>query len=333
MEFDIKKIEKMSEIKRLEFIHGIMPYLDSFPQKRGLEGCVYFLNNDLILKKYDTNKNYDVMSCIFDAYCEESISFSNRGYRVPKIFAWTKVPKKVTDSSRLYDFFVLEERVPGKDMFLGKLDDIYEFFSDQYTVSDFNYILGAPDKFTFEYKQIVKKYIQRYVEMNQIIDKLSYSEMKMFIETVRVLHAESKYNVPDVHAKNVILSPSSLYLIDNYVYNKSSLVYMNRIDSFEFLVSRIIILFRQNSNILNLKKSILTEHLSNSEIEELIDSNMDLCASSIKKLLAVAKECCNHSNGVSAGDYQRMVHHLNKILDQSRAHEVLLSFEIDKHFC
>ncbi len=332
MENNLKKIEKMSDLKRLEFIHSLIPYLDSLPQKRGLEGCVYFLNNDLILKKYDTNKNYEVMSCIFDAYCEESISFSNRGYRVPRIFAWTKVPKKVIDPTRKFDFFVLEERVPGKDMFLGKLDNIYELFNDQYTFSDFSYILGAPDKFKSEYKQIVKKYIQRYVEMNQIIDKLSYSEMKKFIETVRVLHAESKYNVPDVHVKNVILSPSSLYLIDNYVYNKSSLVYMNKINSFEFLVSRIIILFRQNSNILNLKKSTLADHLTNSEIEELINTNMDLCASSIKKLMAVAKECCKHSSRVSAGDYQRMEYHLNKLLDRSRAEEVLSSFEIDRHF-
>ena len=330
MDISAKKIEKMSELKRLEFIHNTIKYLDSLPQKRGQEGCVYFLNDELVLKKYDTKKNYDVMECVFDAYCEESIKFTNGGYKVPRIFAWMKVPKDIVVDGRKFDFYVLEERVPGKDMFIGKLDDIYEYVNSQYSLADFNYIISYPDKFISEYKAIVKRYIQRYVEMNQIVDKLSYSELKRFIETIRVLHADGKYNVPDVHVKNVVLAPSSLYLIDNYMCNKSALYYVNKLDSFEFLVSRIIVLFRQNSNILSLKKSVLNGSLTDIDIEELINSNMDLCTSSIKKMLAVVKECCNHSDKVSANDYRRMENYLVRLLDSRRTQEVLSSFEIGK---
>ena len=71
-----KDIEKMSDAERMEFLNKVIPDLDKFPIKRGNEGCVYFLNDELVVKKYDTKKNYNVLECVFDAYCDEYRTFS-----------------------------------------------------------------------------------------------------------------------------------------------------------------------------------------------------------------------------------------------------------------
>lgn len=323
MDKTCKDIEKMSDVERMEFMNRVIPHLEDFPKKRGYEGCVYFLNDELIIKKYDTKKNFNVLECVFDAYCDEYKRFSELGYKIPRIFAWIKIPLNVITSGRTYDYYILEQCVPGKSMFIGKVKDIYDFFSEQYSEEFFDIILSSPNEHYFEFKNVVKRYIQTYVEMNQIIESMSVQEIQRFIDTVYQLHVNGKYNIPDVHAKNVIFAKDSLFLIDNYMCERKSLVYVNKLTSFEFLVSRIIMLFRQNSFVSKFARDPQYGFIEEFEYRKLIEENMDLCVSSLKKMIAAIKVSCNATQDLSQSDYDRAYKHLIMHLDSQRATEVV----------
>lgn len=331
----IEEIELMSFSQRLEYMGRLIPKLDDYQSNRGYEGCVYFINDDLIIKKFDTKKNYEILELVFEAYCEESNKFESMGYSIPKIFAWARVPKKKIVDGRSFDFYILEQRLPGKNMFIGKIDNIYESLNLQFSSKDFGHIILAPEKYVEEYKYIVKKYLETYIEMNRIIDTMSIREIEKFIETVYAVYLKGEYNVPDVHAKNVLYTNDSLNLIDNYMCRRKSLVLLNKYTAYEFILSRIIILFRQNNYIGELKKNYfngsITSAISSAQIEEMINENMSLCASSLKKMVLAMQKCCEHSESLTKQDYSRAYTQLVKHLDDQRAREVLSSFEICKY--
>lgn len=327
----VKDIEKMSLAERREYIGRLIPHLNTFPAKRGCEGCVYFISDELILKKFDTKKDYEVMEIVFESYCEESNKFEAMGYSIPKIFAWQKIPKSVILDGRSCDFYILEQRLPGKSMFIGKIDNIYDSLSDQFSRLNFEHILLAPEKHIEQYKIIVKKYLETFIEMNRIIESLSVREIEKFIETVYAIYLKGEYNVPDVHAKNVLFTDNSLSLIDNYMCMKKSLVYINRFTAYEFMLSRIIMLFRQNNYVGEIRKKIFDNTLQSSQIEEMINENMNLCASSLKKMVIAMQRCCEHCEALTKNDYNRAYKQLIKHLDDQKAKEVLSSFEISKY--
>lgn len=327
----IKDIEAMSFSQRVEYMGNLISRLDVFPSARGYEGCVYFVGDELILKKFDTKKNYEVLELVFESYCEESNKFESMGYAIPKIFSWMKVPRNKIVDGRSFDFYILEQRVPGKNMFIGKIDNIYDSLSDQFTKMNFDHIILNPEKYVEEYKFIVKKYLENFIEMNRIIEGLSVREIEKFIETVYAIYVKGEYNVPDVHAKNVLFSNNSLNLIDNYMCLKKSLVYVNKLTAYEFMLSRIIILFRQNNYVGEIRNKFFDNSIKSSQIEEMINENMNLCASSLKKMVQAMQRCCEHSESLTKDDYNRAYKQLVKHLDDQKAKDVLSSFEICKY--
>jgi len=327
----IKDIEAMSFSQRVEYMGNLISRLDVFPSARGYEGCVYFVGDELILKKFDTKKNYEVLELVFESYCEESNKFESMGYAIPKIFAWMKIPRNKIVDGRSFDFYILEQRVPGKNMFIGKIDNIYDSLSDQFTKMNFDHIILNPEKYVEEYKFIVKKYLENFIEMNRIIEGLSVREIEKFIETVYAIYVKGEYNVPDVHAKNVLFSNNSLNLIDNYMCLKKSLVYVNKLTAYEFMLSRIIILFRQNNYVGEIRKKFFDNSIKSSQIEEMINENMNLCASSLKKMVQAMQRCCEHSESLTKNDYNRAYKQLVRHLDDQKAKDVLSSFEICKY--
>ena len=327
----IKDIESMSFSQRVEYMGNLISRLDIFPSARGYEGCVYFVGDELILKKFDTKKNYEVLELVFESYCEESNKFESMGYAIPKIFAWMKIPRSVILDGRAFDFYILEQRVPGKDMFIGKLDNIYDSLSDQFTRANFEHIIMNPEKYVEEYKHVVKKYLENFIEMNRIIDGLSVREIEKFIETVYAIYIKGEYNIPDVHARNVLFTDHSLNLIDNYMCLKKTLVYVNRLTAYEFMLSRIIMLFRQNNYVGEIQKKFFDGSIQSTQIEEMINENMNLCASSLKKMVLAMQRCCEHSESLTKDDYARAYKQLTKHLNYQKAKEVLSSFEISKY--
>ena len=327
----IKDIEAMSFSQRVEYMENLISRLDIFPSARGYEGCVYFVGDELILKKFDTKKNYEVLELVFESYCEESNKFESMGYAIPKIFSWMKVPRNKIVDGRSFDFYILEQRVPGKNMFIGKIDNIYDSLSDQFTKMNFDHIILNPEKYVEEYKFIVKKYLENFIEMNRIIEGLSVREIEKFIETVYAIYVKGEYNVPDVHAKNVLFSNNSLNLIDNYMCLKKSLVYVNKLTAYEFMLSRIIILFRQNNYVGEIRNKFFDNSIKSSQIEEMINENMNLCASSLKKMVQAMQRCCEHSESLTKDDYNRAYKQLVRHLDDQKAKDVLSSFEICKY--
>lgn len=327
----INDIEMMSFSQRLEYMGNLISRLEIFPSARGCEGCVYFVGDELVLKKFDTKKNYEVLELVFESYCEESNKFESMGYAIPKIFAWMKIPRSKILDGRAFDFYILEQRVPGKNMFIGKIDNIYDSLSDQFTRMNFDHIITNPEKYVEEYKFIVKKYLENFIEMNRIIEGLSVREIEKFIETVYALYIKGEYNVPDVHAKNVLFTDNSLNLVDNYMCLKKSLVYVNKLTAYEFMLSRIIILFRQNNYVGEIKRKFFDNSIKSTQIEEMINENMNLCASSLKKMVIAMQRCCENCDSLTKDDYTRAYKQLVRHLDEQKAKEVLASFEISKY--
>ena len=329
MNIPVRELEQMSDLDRAFYLQKLLNNLERYECNKGQEGCVYFINKDYIVKKYDRKKNAQLMDGIFEAYCEENNIFANMGYNIPKIFAWLKVPTPLQFSEDVsYDYYILEQRIEGKTLYIGKLDGIYEYVSDVFSKIKFDSTILAPRLFSYEYKEIIKKYIELYISMNERLISMNDAEIQLFIETMFAIFKEGEFNFPDVHAKNVIMTKESLFLIDNYAARKKNLLIVNKYSDYEFMFSRIFLLFRQNTNVRNLKNSNL-EMLGvlTKDVVDMIDENMDLCTSALEKMLKAMKKCCANSKLPNINDYRRACGQLTRLLDRQRAEELLSSFE------
>jgi hypothetical protein len=112
---------------------------------------------------------------------------------------------------------------------------------------------------------------------------------------------------------------------------KKSLVYVNKLTAYEFMLSRIIILFRQNNYVGEIKRKFFDNSIKSTQIEEMINENMNLCASSLKKMVIAMQRCCENCDSLTKDDYTRAYKQLVRHLDEQKAKEVLASFEISKY--
>ena len=75
-----------------EKLLSVIPDLRSYNSACGGEGVAYFLDDKFVVKEYAAADDWDMFDQVFDVYCEEMQRYAEMGYKVPKIYAWVKVP-------------------------------------------------------------------------------------------------------------------------------------------------------------------------------------------------------------------------------------------------
>ena len=103
---------------------GLIPKRKQFKSLAGSEGVAYLISPKYVLKEYTKSDDWKIFDKFFDAYCSEIQAFANSGVNIAKIYSWVKVPNigyYTSGDKNNYSYFILEERVPGRELYLGYL--------------------------------------------------------------------------------------------------------------------------------------------------------------------------------------------------------------------
>ena len=292
--FDNVDIENMSELERQRFLLDIIPRLKKYNSLSGGEGTAYSVADKFIVKEYNKVKNYDLLETLFEAYCEEVYEFGQKGYLVPKVYSWVQVPEtkgviiqKPTGKSR---FFILEEKINGRELFVRRLSDLYYMFEDECSKNIFSQIIEDPQKDKILFKEIVKSFINDYISINQFIESLPEDELEEFLISIENMFNEGMYSIPDIHSRNVFVSEGHLKVIDNFMIEKNQSPLFSTMGPEVFLMTRLIHLFEDNKIVGQIVASSNAKKIDGiAEIKALADLNDNVCAAAMSKMIKVMK--------------------------------------------
>lgn len=224
----------------------IVSNLKNYPYYSGGEGNAYFVGEDYVLKRYinKTEKDFDG---IFENYCVEMQNFANNGLSVPKIYAWTKLPSvKRNVHGKSYDYYILQERMKGRTLFHGFIEDIYPLCKKLCSKEQFNQAVKYQEKNVALFKEILTEYVTDYQRMNEYLCSMPENQIDDFIYNLYVMCLDGKYSIPDIYPSNTLLSDDGFSIIDNRVEDRISRGYTTQKFAETILTSGLVWLFFYN---------------------------------------------------------------------------------------
>ena len=202
-------------------LYEAINHIDEFPSKGGGEGKAYFIGNDLVVKRYFRKVDSE-FEAIFEDYCKEMQKFAERGMNVPKIYSWAKIPnfnRKINPNHR-YDYYILQDRVKGRELFYGYLEDIYPVCKKICSRSEFFDSIKNPETNRALFKEILKRYVADYIRVNEYLCSIPESQIDKFLYDIYVMCLDGKFSLPDMFPANIFLSKDKISIIDNHCEEK-----------------------------------------------------------------------------------------------------------------
>ncbi len=315
--FNSSYIESLSEEERQHLLMASIPMLQDFPSKAGNEGRVFYVSNDVIVKKYFSKIDRpEVLTGAFDNYCKECEAFVSNGYKIPKIYDWSMFSRP--DHSG-FDYYLLEERVPGRELFFSNILKMYEQeFKDHIDKDGYAKLVENPESDPKLYEKVLKAYIHDFIEMNERIESMSDSELENFLQGVYGMFVECQYAIPDVHARNVLFHQGKLNLIDLYLeHDREAFQAMRATPAENLLLARMVALFNFNGDIKKYKTNdAMLRHLNAD-----IDFNGVLCTEAMKKVIRAGKRICKFSPNKKW--WEGFVLRIERILEKDQTAEII----------
>lgn len=330
---NVANLDELSRDECDRVLLGLIPLLKHCKSVSGCEGTAYFIDDKYVVKKYNNEKKWDVLTDIFDAYCAENAQFAQKGYCTPKIYSWLSVPRihKPFESKRssLYyydcDYYVLEERAQGRELFYGHLEDIYDLVQDRFTLKQFSHALKSPQKHMVNFKEIAREYIRDFMNVNMAIEAMPDSVLENFIFSLQNMFLEGRVSTPDIHAKNVISDSEHLMIIDNHMSRRGDSSYFSGVEVERFVITRLMILFKHNASMGNLGKKA-KELGVKSEFAELEEINRIFCAAALEKLFKAMRKVMGDVFDI---DYYEAImgNGLRRIVNNEQAQKIMKTLE------
>lgn len=317
-----KIIDAFSAEEKQQVLLSFIPMLPRFVRKNGNEGEVFFVSDDLIIKKYFANiDSFSVLQFIFNKYCEECEYFYSKGYNIPKIYTWTVLSRP--DHSG-FDYYLLEERVPGRELFISNISRISTRFSGALDDKQFNNLLINPQQNMPLYNEILNSYVYDFLTMNEKIESMSETNLERFLISVHNMFAECRYAIPDVHARNVLYHEDNLQLIDLYLErDMDGYLYSSYTPPELLLLSRIVALFNYNGDV----KKFKMNDSKFKNVNNKIDLNEMLCTEAMLRVIKTAKKFYKfHPN---KRWWKTFVERLEKIVNKENSLRVIKEIEPD----
>ena len=320
-------INMMTREQREEFLSALILQLKKFKSKSGSEGTAYFVDDKFVVKEYarGTVQNYQI-NLIFDLYCQEVQYFARQGYLVPEIYSWIKYTPSagIFSKDKEPKYYILEEQISGRRLYLPSLSECYSFFEDNYSFKKFKKVINNPKENLSLYKEILHNYICDYIYANEFIEAMPESDLDAFIMSIAKMFEEAEYGLPDVHGSNVFMSDGKLKLIDNYMTVKKANNYFISQTVEEFLLARISILFEANKKVNEFASGkTLADIPGFMQIQSLSEKNSLLCEAALEKILKAMKRCLDGKTV----ENQRVLHtayqRLSRILDYEKAKDLI----------
>ena len=276
-----------------EYLKQKIKSLDKFSYLCGTEGRAYFVDDSFVVKTYlEPFDDY----FLFNEYCKELRSFGEKGYAVPKFYAWQCAPCKGGNTFMVY---ILQERIKGKALF--DLDEkwIYESCKKFCTKKDFDYALAEQNNNPELLGLIIREHILEFLSINKALNLFSESNLENFISSDYGMRVESRFSSPDVQSANVIFDGSKLTIVDNaflgYDRNDVEYIGMDALFGYESksekakidLLKDMFMLFYYNENINWLPKFRCG---SLEEIKKLKNENQEACFYAMRRFVKKVNE-------------------------------------------
>lgn len=315
--FKSSYIESLSDEDRQHLLMSSIPMLQGFQSKAGNEGQIFYVSEDVIVKRYFSKIDRpEVLGGAFDKYCRECEEFYLKGYKIPRIYSWTMISRPDHTG---FDYYLLEERVKGRELFFSDIIKMYEKdYKDHMSKENYDDVVKNPEKNPLLYEKILYSYIHDFIEMNEQIESMSDLEIERFLEDIYHMFVECNYAIPDVHARNVLFHQGKLNLIDMYLeYDKDVTKIMKFTPAENLMLARMIMLFKYNGDIKKLK----TKDPSLNYINEEIDFNGVLCTEALKKFIRVGKKIGKFS--AKKQWWNGLVARIESILEKDQTNEII----------
>lgn len=202
------------DLRLYEYISKI----ETYPFKSGGEGYAYFVDENYVVKKYfkKVDAEFDL---VFDDYCKEMQDFANRGMNVPKIYAWTKIPNfsRRNGSNYMYDYYILQERIHGRQLFYGFLEDVYPLCEKLCSKQEFDSAVENPNLNRELFTQIFHAYVNDFVYINEYLCSVPEYQIDELLYSVYTMCLDGKYSIPDIFPANILFNAKKINAVDNHL--------------------------------------------------------------------------------------------------------------------
>ena len=315
--FKSSYIENLSAEERQHLLMSAIPMLPDFQTKAGNEGQIFYVSKDVIVKRYFSKIDKPEVLCgLFNKYCDECEEFWQKGYKIPRIYAWTMVSKPDHTG---FDYYLLEEQVPGRELFFSNIMKMYEQeFKDHLSKDEFVTAVNNSEENSKLYEKILNSYVHDFLEMNERIESMPDAELERFLENIYKMFVECEYAIPDVHARNVLYHQGKLNLIDLYLeHDRDGYSAMKMTPAENLLLARIVALFNYNGELKKLKSNDSKLMYINDDI----DFNGILCTEAMKKIIRAGKRLYKFNPNQKW--WETFVKRIEKILDKEQTAEII----------
>ena len=339
MEELLKKLENIKyNGSRCEYdflLLDLIKYLKYFQYVEGGEGKAYFIGKEYVVKEYSKVVENDLFDKYFESYCREICDFSKQSLMVPQIYGWHKVPKVIIKKNLpkiQYNYYILEERIKGRPIFSGPIEDIFHLCKDLCDEKQFYAVAENPYLNGKLYNEIAKRYINDYIVMNQSIESLSDDDIEKFVMSIYYMSEQGEYSAPDMYPSNILITPeNNLFAIDNHLISKREDIYYNSTPPENYTLTGLLFLFLYNEIVGDLKNyPYFAIEGANFDLCGMIEKNSNACEAAIRKVMRVTKKCIEKPAVINKNILERLYSMLKNILGKDRAKNIIEEFELNK---
>lgn len=300
----------------------IIPKRKQYRSYSGSEGIAYFISSKYVLKEYTSIDDWNVFDKFFDAYCTEVKKFADSGVNVSKIYAWTKVPNighYTKGDKNANHYFILEERVPGRELYLGYLEDAYHIMKDLCTETEYKSAISSEGEIGL-YREILRRYMLDYVKMNEYLESLSNADFERFLADAYTMYKNGERSYPDLFPHNILIDGNrSPKMIDMHIrYSDKALNYDNADSHFIRDMSG---LFMYNCFPNKPEQYLLNSRFDYQEFEKESKKNIALTKQIIARFYAKLGFICERPI-VSKNDFEILDDSLSLMLDEKIVKEL-----------
>lgn len=309
-----------------------IPYLKTKNHLCGGEGIAYFVDENFVIKKYIDDIEKHEFENQFELFCKEWQKYANLGFSIPKLYAWAKVLNYNYYSGKeknKYNYYVLQERVKGRELFYGDLIDIYSTLKIDLPFDKYKQLINTPNINVDLFEHIVKTYLNYIIENNLSLANMSESELNNFIEQTYKIYMFAKYCKPDLHPSNVLIDKEKLTLIDpeiileNIKFKGKSEKMLN-----DMFLCEILNLFECNFYISSRDYGLQKVTNGYCDIQKEIRLNKEACEQAIRKLVGAVKNVCNSHKFSNFNFYRRIAETYDDILGEGKGQKLLNDCDI-----
>lgn len=314
----------MSDISNQRlFLYDCISHLNEYSCNVGGEGKAYFVNDDYVVKKY-THKNDEQFHHIFSDYCREMKSFAEKGFNVPKIYAWDFMPnvdRKARPECR-FDYYILEERIKGRQIFQGNIETIYSICKDLCDRAEFKQTVQIPELNRSLFKKILTRYVEDFQEVNNYLCSMPESQIDKFLFDLYLMCLDGKFSNPDIFATNVLTNDKGFFVIDNEAKRRVGTELASKRYSDRIFTTGLLWIFAFNNYVTNGDRFGYFDDEYKSFLLDQRDKVVKPCKEAMIRFIKRAKYVCFDVKLSEFGKSMGNHYMLKKMLDEESANEI-----------